>query len=140
IFRDPQLRRYGKFSEQLAQELSSTAVFVCILSPNYVGSDWCQHELQEFYNRFGGGRVIKVVKTGFDAESCSQEVKTLLANLDEVLECRFYKENDVTGRFEDLLPEVIPAHRQDFIGEVDVIVQNIEALLKTLRGAVAVQP
>lgn len=69
IFRDPQLRRYGKFSDQLAEKISTSAVFICILSPRYVQSDWCKRELSEFYTRAGGDRIIKVVKTVLLQES-----------------------------------------------------------------------
>jgi TIR domain len=48
FFRDQQLRLYRKFSDQLTEKLACSAVLICIPSPNYVESDWCLWELEQF--------------------------------------------------------------------------------------------
>src|ERR1044072_2958563 len=68
IFRDAQLRRYGQFSKQIAYELPNSAIFLCVLSPGYVGSEWCLRELRDFSTN-GTDRIIKVVKTRYDEPS-----------------------------------------------------------------------
>ena len=68
FFRDQQLRLYRKFSDQLTEKLASSAVLICIPSPNYVDSDWCLWELEQFHKRMGGNRIIKAVKTHFDEQ------------------------------------------------------------------------
>src|SRR5262249_1303041 len=61
IFRDGRLRRFGGFDEQLAQSLKQSAVFICVLSPNYLTSDWCKWELDEFLKRNQHERILKAV-------------------------------------------------------------------------------
>jgi hypothetical protein len=110
FFRDQQLRLYGQFSDQLAEKLANSAVLICIPSPNYVGSDWCLWELEQFYKRTGSGRIIKVVKTHFDERSLNPGARSLLKQIEHVLDSRFYARNESTGFIEDLLPEINPEH------------------------------
>ena len=133
IFRDLQLRRFGKFSAQLADKLSSSAVFICVLSPRYVESDWCLHELSEFGKQVGMDRIIKVVKTAIDQQSYKPEIKSLFAEINDVLDFKFYKKDESSRLFIDLQPEVIPDHIPAFLEGVDAIAQNLVELLKKLR-------
>lgn len=134
IFRDPRLARYGKFSDQLARELSNSAVFVCVLSPNYIESEWCLHELGEFYKRGSTDRVIKVVKTAVDELGLQSQAKALLFEIKDVLDFRFYKK-EKSGMFRDLQPEVIPDHIPAGLELIDAIAQNLVELLKKLRDS-----
>jgi hypothetical protein len=135
IFRDPQLRKFGKFSDQLSEKLSSSAVFVCVLSPGYVGSNWCLHELTQFCKLVGVERVIKVVKTAFDVPSTDPEAAAALAQIEDVLDCRFFKQDAATGLVKDLQPEVKDADVSDFLDTVDIVAQNLVRLLVELRGS-----
>jgi hypothetical protein len=81
IFRDPQLKAYGKFSDQLAASIASSAVFLGILSPRYANSEWCLHELGEFSKKGGADRILKVVKTAIDQQAATDQAKTLLAEI-----------------------------------------------------------
>ncbi len=134
VFRDPQLRQFGKFSDQLAEKLSSSATFLCVLSPRYLDSEWCAHELSQFYRQAGSGRIIKVAKTAVDEESAREEIRPLLAEIREVLETRFY-EKEQSGLLKDLQPEVIPADIPACLEKIDTIAQNLVELLKSLRNA-----
>lgn len=139
FFRDQQLRLYGKFSDQLAEKLAGSAVFVCIPSPNYVESDWCLWELEQFCKQAGTDRIFKVVKTYFDVPSLKPSTQALLKQVDHVLDSRFFVKNESSGLVEDLLPEVNPDHIPAFLQKLDVIAQNLVELLKKLREAPAVQ-
>src|SRR5438132_12672930 len=77
IFRDPQLRRVGDFPGQLSENLSTSAVFVCVLSPSYVQSDWCRRELSRFCEVRGAARIIKVVRIPYADASSDGEVRAL---------------------------------------------------------------
>jgi len=134
IFRDAQLQHFGKFSTQLNEALSASATFICVLSPRYAESDWCLHELTEFGKRVGNDRVIKVVKTALDEESYEPEVKSLFADLKDVLDFRFYKKDETSRLFIDLQPEVIADHIPACLEKIDAIAQNLVTLLKQLRG------
>jgi hypothetical protein len=133
IFRDAQLRRFGKFSEQINYELPNSAVFLCVLSPGFVGSKWCSRELRDFCGA-GVDRIIKVVKTGFDAPEPETEIGRLLSQIAEVLECRFYTKNESSDLVSDLQPEVVEAHVPEFLVKIDEVAQHLANLLKHLRA------
>jgi hypothetical protein len=135
FFRDQQLRLYRKFSDQLADKLASSAVLICIPSPNYVESDWCLWELEQFYKRTGSGRIIKVVKTHFDEQSLKPSARSLLKQIEHVLDSRFYTRNESTGFIEDLLPEINPEHMLICLQKIEVIAQNLVELFKKLSSA-----
>ena len=132
IFRDAQLRRYGQFSKQIAYELPNSAIFLCVLSPGYVGSEWCLRELRDFSSS-STDRIIKVVKTAFDDPPAKSEPKLLLTRIEEILDCRFYSKDESSGLVSDLQPEVVPAHVPQFLEKIDVVAQNLVGLLKDLR-------
>src|SRR5262245_16929897 len=134
FFRDQQLRLYGQFSDQLAEKLANSAVLICIPSPNYVGSDWCLWELEQFYKRRGNSRIIKVVKTHFDERSLNPSAKSLLKQIEHVLDSRFYTRNESTGFIEDLLPEIYDEHLRVCLQKIQVIAQNLVELFKKLSS------
>jgi TIR domain len=135
FFRDQQLRLYRKFSDQLAEKLASSAVLICIPTPNYVGSDWCLWELEQFHKLMGSGRIIKVVKTHFDEQNLKPSARSLLKQIEHVLDSRFYIRNESTGLIDDLLPEVNPAHVLVCLQKIEVIAQNLVELFKKLCAA-----
>lgn len=135
IFRDQQLRRNGKFSAQLAEQLSSCAVFISILSPNYVESDWCIWELEQFVQRTGSDRIFKVVKTDFDRQSVHPSAKTLLAQLEQVLDSRFYQSEENHGAETELRPELFEEHRRPYFQIIEPLAIDIVSLLKRLHNA-----
>ena len=133
IFRDTKLQLFGEFPDQLSGTISRSAVFVCILSPGYIGSEWCTRELREFLNvKDSNNRIIKVVKTVFDGNDPNGEVHSLLKRVEHVLECRFYKKDESSELIEDLEPEVKPDHIAHFYDLVEEIAQNLEKLFKQL--------
>jgi hypothetical protein len=133
FFRDQQLRLYGQFSGQLKDRLTGSAVFICIPSPNYVESDWCLWELENFHKQNGTDRIFKVVKTYIDVPSLKPGTQALLKQIDHVLDSRFYVKSESSGLVEDLLPDINPEHIPPFLQKVDVIAQNLVELLKKLR-------
>lgn len=138
IFRDPQLRRFGKFSKQLVEKISTSAVFICVLSPRYVQSDWCLHELSQFNRLAGSDRIIKVVKTAYEAPSSDPELESLFEEIFEqiqdVLDTKFYKKDEQTRLFKDLQPEVISDDIPAAIDLTDIVAQNLVELLKQLHA------
>lgn len=137
LFRDQKLRLYGQFSDQLTEKLASSAVLICILSPNYVESDWCLWELEQFCKRTGNDRIIKVVKTHFDEQSLKPNAMSLLKQIEHVLDSRFYARNESAGFIEDLLPEVNPEQMLASLQKIEVIAQNLAELFKKLCAAAA---
>jgi hypothetical protein len=137
VFRDPQLRRHGKFSAQLAEKLSTTASFICILSPRYLESDWCAHELSEFCRMAGSDRIIKVIKTEVDEGNSKPEIRPLLAEIKDVLDTSFYEVEEKSGLIKDLQPEVVPGDIPACLEKIDAIAQNLVELLRHLRSSQA---
>src|SRR5262245_22406460 len=48
IWRDPQLHGNDILATAISEQLPRVAVFVSVLSPRYVNSEWCKRELTEF--------------------------------------------------------------------------------------------
>ncbi len=71
VWIDATLKGNEVFTPEIADRLAASALLVSILSPSYVGSGWCQREIDEFCAaaaRTGGltlgnmSRVVKVIK------------------------------------------------------------------------------
>ena len=71
IWRDDKLHGNDDFSDEILDQLAGTAVFVSILTPRYLKSDWCKREIRSFCQQAEAGhsltvgnkaRVIKVLK------------------------------------------------------------------------------
>jgi hypothetical protein len=139
IFRDPHLQLVGDFSDQIVQTLNSSAAFISILSPRYVDSDWCVREIEKFCDLTGTNRIIKIVKTAYD-EPAPERARAILEKLKNILDCRFYNEDEQTGRFNDLQPEIDKADIPAALDKVDAIVQDLTRLLKQLRTDARPQP
>ena len=130
IFRDSQLHRYGEFSEQLIQSLSSSATFICVLSPRYVRSEWCLRELREFCRQGGAARIIKAVKYAVEEDEHPPEISG-------VLDTRFYRTDESTGKTHELHPE-IKHHQSAYVEILESVAQTLADLLKRLRLSRAV--
>ena len=74
IFRDRQLRRFGGVDDQLTARITNSAVFLCVISPGFVMSEWCPLELEQFLNHADANRIIKIVKTPFDERELLPEI------------------------------------------------------------------
>jgi hypothetical protein len=88
IWRDNKLQGNDVFADEIVDQFAETAVFVSVLTPRYLNSDWCTREVREFCARAeqSGGmvfdnkaRVFKVLKTPVDTqESLPAVVKDVL--------------------------------------------------------------
>jgi hypothetical protein len=66
------LRGHHSLFDEIAARLERSALFIPILSPGYVASQWCQDEAQLFAHRLGGDlgrRVFVIDKTPLDDDS-----------------------------------------------------------------------
>jgi hypothetical protein len=133
IFRDPQLRNFGTFSAQLTEALKKTAVLISVLSPRYVDSKWCLRELSDFFGSAGSGRIIKIAKTVYGKDTIKLEAQELLKQMKDVLEIRFYKEDESSLLYTDLQPEIIESHIPECLDLIDDLAQNIKMLLKDMQ-------
>jgi hypothetical protein len=134
VFRDPELRVLGEFSQQLVNAISSTAAFISILSNPYVESEWCLRELRQFVDSGGLERIIKVEKSAID-EIADPEVAAVFSQIKDVLNCKFYEQIGNTTRYRDLMPDVKPEDIAACYDKIDVIAQDLSKLLRELRKA-----
>ncbi len=76
IWRDQKLRGNDIFGAEIVDQFRQTAIFVSILSPRYVRSEWCKREIKGFCRQAeeagslvvdNKSRVLKIVKTPVDA-------------------------------------------------------------------------
>jgi hypothetical protein len=75
IWRDSKLAGNDVFSDEIVSQFPKTAVLLSVVSPRYVGSDWCKREVEAFCNaakqslgvQVGNkSRIFRVVKTPVD--------------------------------------------------------------------------
>jgi hypothetical protein len=87
IWRDAKSRGNDYFDENTMEIIRKSRIFLAILSPRYIESEWCRKELvgfQEAAKDSGGiqidkkSPIIKVIKTKIDLEEHPAEIRGLL--------------------------------------------------------------
>ena len=75
IWRDKKLNGNDEFGDAIIDGLEQSNLFICVVSPRYIGSEWCVRELNTFLQKNAdeidlGARmpVFKIVKTHVDIE------------------------------------------------------------------------
>ena len=103
IWRDQKLSGSDIYDDKIVNEFKNAQVMISILSPRYVKSEWCNRELNEFYKSAEDGsgvrigdksRIIKVVKTPFDAEEAVEHLPKLfeaILGFDFFMDCSNFK-------------------------------------------------
>lgn len=130
IWRDKKLGGADAFSDEILQQLKNTALFVPVVSPGYMVSEWCQKELSEFQNSAGktGGlrvgnklRLVKAVKTPMDGDEHRQFHG-------ESLGYEFYERSNDSTDFREFNPDA-----SSFKDKLDSMAQEICRILRTMR-------
>ena len=145
VWRDRRLTGAEVFSDEIEQQLRSSAVLVSVISPGYMQSEWCNRELVGFTKaaqdrgslRVGNlQRVVKVLRLPV-------ERSVLPPLLDEVLGAQFYRVDPASERARDLLLDPGPDAIQVFRARVDDVAQDLSRLLGSMAlsgGATAAAP
>jgi hypothetical protein len=128
IYRDSRLRRFGGFDEQLARSLADSAVFICVLSPNYLTSEWCRWELDEFLKQAHSSRILKAVIRPVNEQEQPEELR-------RTLDSYFYRINESSGLFNELRPQINKEDVADYAVTLETLAQNVVELLKQIRRA-----
>lgn len=138
IWRDQKLQGNDIFSDEIVNQFHETALFISIISPRYVRSEWCKKEINEFCNfaKDDGGlivdnksRVLKVVKTPVDREHGEEDV--LPAVVRDSLGYEFYVQDD-QGPIE-LDPDFGENFKQDYLRKVCILANNASQLLRCFQ-------
>ena len=137
VWRDKRLTGSEVFSDEIEQQLRSSAVLVSVISPGYLRSDWCSRELVGFTKtaqdrgnlRLGNlQRVVKVLRLPV-------ERSVLPPLLDDVLGGQFYRIDPASGRARDLLIDASADALQVFRARVDDVAQDLSKLLDAMAAA-----
>jgi hypothetical protein len=137
VWRDKRLTGAEIFSDEIEQQLRSSAVLVSVISPGYMRSEWCNRELVAFTKtadergdlRIGSlQRAVKVLRLPV-------ERSVLPTLLDEVLGTEFYRVDAASGRVRDLLVDSSGDALQVFRARVDDVAQDLSRLLSAMTAS-----
>lgn len=135
IWRDPRLSGNDYFSDVIRQQLLKVALLVSVLSPRYLRSEWCQKELQTFFEaaeQTGGlhiankSRILKVVKTYIPLEEQPPELQPLLGY-------EFYQLDKETGIPFDFNMILGREARERYYSKLFELAHDIRQLLIMMR-------
>lgn len=135
IWRDDKLQGNDIFSDEIIQQFAHTAVFLSILTPRYLKSEWCTREVREFCEQAkqSGGividnkaRVFKIMKTPVDTQ------EFLPPAIKDILGYEFFSLEDGTPL--ELDPAYGDKFAQDFNRKVGKLAWDISQLLKQLTA------
>jgi len=123
IWRDPQVRGNEQLTPLVTAALSDSRMFVFVLSPRYLKSDWCSREFETFLREMrrrsaGGSRspVLKIIKTPVNPAELPEPVRDMLGY-------EFFRE-EASGKFRELYPET-----REFWQKVDDLAQDVSDFL-----------
>ena len=144
VWRDKRLTGGEIFSDEIEQQLRSSAVLISVISPAYMQSEWCNRELVGFTKAAQDrgslrvGNLQRVVK----ALRLPVEPSVLPPLLDKVLGVQFYRDDPASERARDLLLDPAADARQVFRARVDDVAQYLSRLLGAMatRGAATAAP
>ncbi|HMV48953.1 MAG TPA: TIR domain-containing protein, partial [Blastocatellia bacterium] len=135
IYRDAQLSPFTGVNRQLADSIAQSAIFLCVVSPNYAKSKWCLWELERAIESGRLDCLLRIGKYPLDDAELQPKQKELLQQTDHLLEARFYASDESKKSVEDLQPELFAEHLSEFYKRLNPIVDKIIERLKELRAA-----
>ena len=137
VWRDKRLTGAEVFSDEIEQQLRSSAVLISVISPAYMQSEWCNRELIGFTKaaQDRGGlrvgnlpRVVKVLRLPVERSA-------LPSLLDEVLGKQFYRVDPASERARDLLLDPGADARQVFRTLVYDVAYDLSQLLGSMAAS-----
>ena len=141
IWRDPDLKGNDIFPEKLAARVRNAAALICVISPRYVESDWCNRELREFTEAgarvvvegAGKARIFKVVKTPMPQDRLPESVQPLLGY-------EFFKTDPESNRVRELDVNIDPELKKEYWARLDDLANDIKDLIDILEKSGAAAP
>jgi hypothetical protein len=136
IWRDPELRGNQIFDDAIAHGFEGAALFLPVVTPRYVRSDYCQKELTEFCRKAldeGGlgledrSRILKVMKTPVEVEEQPPP-------MNRVLGYDFYRIEPERRRLRELRLRSAD-DRERFLGVLEDLAQEIKEALTLLESS-----
>ena len=140
IWRDMKLSGTDIFDEKIINEFGQTKLMVSIVSPRYVNSEWCNRELNEFYNQAEEGlgirvgeksRIIKVVKTPVEGDGTGGSAHGIFNSL---LGFEFFDIDPDSGRVREFNEEFGHEAKRNYLERVYDLAHEITGILKEMGG------
>jgi hypothetical protein len=130
------LRGNNALTPEIKAELERTAIFIAILSPGYLASEWCPDEARFFAHRFAGnlaGRIFAVEKARLDDAAMVPQELTGFRNY------RFWyvDDNKQPRTFAKPMPE---EHEIQYFRQVQDLARDVRGNLKAMAGRPLLQP
>jgi len=142
VWRDPKLQGNDAFDEDLVDRLQQSAVFVAVVSPRYLKSEWCRREVEAFLKAStatGGvtvgdsSRLFKILKTPVSVEQQPRALQTQLGY-------EFFKTDPETGRVRELDEVFGPDAQREFWIKLDDLAHDIADVLDKLARPAGSSP
>jgi len=145
IWRDEELTGNEIFAAEIDSQLPKLKVLVSIITPRYLSSHWCTHELSTFYKAAAEtgslsienkSRIFKIIKTPVDQDEIEHLPEDIHKIFDEILDYKFYIQDPSTGKFKELSRDDWVDHtiRQEYMNKMDDVVQDMANLIKKLNA------
>lgn len=142
IWRDSHLHAGSVLTPTIRDEIANSAVFLTILSPGFMLSEYCEKEVKTFLEKTKttgliveyASRFIRIVKTPYEAESVPDVLKD--SDDDETIAERFYIEQPMS---DDEKLE-FDAESKEFLVQAEKVVQSIYKLLRKMKRVAAPAP
>ncbi|HSN88089.1 MAG TPA: toll/interleukin-1 receptor domain-containing protein [Thermoanaerobaculia bacterium] len=135
IWRDPELRGNQYFDQTIAGGFENAALFLSVLTPRYVRSDYCRKELEGFCRRAQAdsvllpddrSRILKVVKTPV-------ELPEQPPPMDHLLGYEFFRLDPEKKRLHEL--QIRSADdRERFLASLEDLAAEIREALRLIKG------
>ena len=135
IWRDPELRGNQYFDQTIAHGFENAALFLSVVTPRYVRSDYCRKELEGFYQRAHAAgspqlgdrsRILKVVKTPVDLPEQPPP-------MDRLLGYEFFRLDPERKRLHEL--RIRSAEdRERFLASLEDLAAEIREALRLIKG------
>ena len=120
--------------ETIEKHLSSSLIFVSIISPSYLNSEWSRRELKAFIERnkhLTGNKsfVFNIRRVPVKKDQIPADIRDVLEN---VIYLEFFKEEE-TGRIRIFSPDRGEELRSGFLDHIDDLAQDVYQRLKDLQ-------
>jgi hypothetical protein len=137
IFRDTKLPRDQPFPDVLVERLTSVKAFVCVMSPNYVNSEWCGRELSTFLEEAkaegGPTSILKVVKVPVELPDQPDAIRDLLG-------FELFRVDPDNEMFVPMSPAMDPSTKTDYVKKLYEICQTMSKVLVHEREGAGSEP
>ena len=130
IWRDKRIRKNELFDNTIANAVGSARLFLSVVTPVYIRSDYCQRELAAFTQHCdvrtaGRSRIFKVLKTPVPVNEHPEPMSNILGY-------EFYDYDDETKHAHEFRVDST-AYREEYLSRLDDLAQEIQECLVLLE-------